>query len=70
MVLIQTVFWINAFPNHSENFGFSLCEIVTGLSTDYGRDCKVDIGSYVEASTDAIVINDHGRAVCTILTVP
>ena len=32
--------------------------MVTGLSTDYERDCKVDIGSYVEASTDATVTND------------
>ena len=61
LVLIQTVyscaFWINAFPNRSENFGFSPREIVTGLSTDYERDCKVDIESYVEASTDTIVTN-------------
>ena len=63
LVLIQTVyicaFWINAFLNRSENFGFSPREIVTGLSTDYKRDCKVDIGSYVEASADATVTNDN-----------
>ena len=63
LVLIQTVyscaFWINAFPNRSDNFGFSPREIVTGLSTDFNRDCKVDIGSYVEASTDAVVTNDN-----------
>ena len=63
LVLIQTVysyaFWINAFPNRSDNFGFSPREIVTGLSTDYKRDCKVDIGSYVEASTDAAVTNNN-----------
>ena len=63
LVLIQTVyscsFWINAFPNRSDNFGLSPCESVTGLSTDYERDCKVDIGSYVEASTDATVTNDN-----------
>ena len=29
------------------------------LSTDYKRDCKVDVGSYVEASTNAIVTNDN-----------
>ena len=61
--MIQTVyscaFWINAFPNRSENFGFSPREIVTGLSTDYERDCKVDIGSYVEASTDTTVTIDN-----------
>ena len=63
LVLIHTVyscaFWINAFPNRSKNLRFSPREIVTGLSTDYERDCKVDIGSYVEASTDATVTNDN-----------
>ena len=33
--------------------------MVTGLSTDYERDCKVDIGSYVEAITDTTVTNDN-----------
>ena len=63
LVLIHTVygspFWINGFPLRSKNFGFSPREIVTGLSTDYKRDCKCDPGSYVEASTDAIVTNDN-----------
>ena len=65
LILIQMIyscaFWIHASPNHSENFGFSPREIVTGLSTDYERDCKVDIGSYLEASTDAIVMNDNTK---------
>ena len=43
LVLIQTVyncaFWINAFPNCSENFRFSPREILTGLSTDYNISC-------------------------------
>ena len=55
----RCAFWINAFPIHSENFRFSPREIVVGISTDYERDCKVDIGSYVEVSTDAIVTNDN-----------
>ena len=63
LILIQTVyscaFWINVFPNRSENFGFSPREIVTGLSMDYERDYKVDIGSHVEASTDTTVTNDN-----------
>ena len=63
LVLIHTVyncaFWINAFPNRSDNFGFSPRKIVTQLSTDYKRDCKVEIGSYVEVSTDAVVTNDN-----------
>ena len=33
--------------------------MVTGLSTDYKRDCKVDIDGYVEESTDAVVTNDN-----------
>ena len=32
---------------------------MTGLSTDYELDCKVNIGSYVEASTNATVTNDN-----------
>ena len=32
---------------------------MTGLSTGYERDCKIDIGSYVEAGTDATVTNDN-----------
>ena len=31
---------------------------MTRLSTDYERDCKVDTGSYVEASTVATMTND------------
>ena len=65
LVLIQTVyscaFWINTFPNHSRNFRFSSRDKVTGLSMDYGRDCKVNIGSYVEACVDAIVTNNNTK---------
>ena len=54
LVLIQTVyscaFRINEFQTRSENFEFSPREIVTGLSTDYERDCKVEVGSHVEAT--------------------
>ena len=32
---------------------------MTGLSTDYECDCKVDIGSYVETSTDTTVTNNN-----------
>ena len=32
---------------------------MAGLSTDYKRDCKVDIRSYVEASMDAVVMNNN-----------
>ena len=51
MVLIHTVyvcvFWLNAFPSMSENYRFSPGEVVTGLTIDFNRDCKVDVGSYV-----------------------
>ena len=50
---------VNSFPVRSENFGFSPREMVTGLSTDYKRDCKVDIDGYVEESTVAVVTNDN-----------
>ena len=60
-MVYSCAFWINAFPNRSENFRFSPREIVTGLSTDYERDCKVNIGSYVEASTDTTVTNDNAE---------
>ena len=63
LVLIHTVygvvFWLNAFAKHASNMGFSPQEVVMGLSTDYKRDCKVDVGSYVEASTNAIITNDN-----------
>ena len=73
LVLIQTVyscgFWINAFPDCSENFGFSPREIVIVLSTDYERDCKVNVGSYVEASTDAIMTNDNTESTSSCVAV-
>ena len=34
---------------------------MTGLKTDYARDCKVNPGSYVEASVDAMVTNDNSE---------
>jgi hypothetical protein len=75
MVLIYTmyfcVFWLNALPKHSENFGFSSREIVTGLTTDYKRECKVDPGSYVEASTDAMATHDNSeRTTSCVALVP
>ena len=66
--MYSCAFWINAFPNRSENFGFSPREIVTGLSTDYERDCKVDIGSYVEANTAATMTNDNTERTLSCVT--
>ena len=57
--MYSCAFWINAFPNCSEDFGFSPCELVTGLSIDYEREYKANIDSYVKASTNAIVTNDN-----------
>ena len=37
---------------------FSPGEIVTQRKFDFEKDCKTLFGSYVEASTDAIVTND------------
>lgn len=63
LVLIHTVygvvFWLNVFAKHASNMGFPPREVGMGLSTDYTRDCKVDVGSYVEASTDVIVTTDN-----------
>ena len=55
------VFWINAFQICSENFGLLPREIVPGLTIYYERDCKIDPGSHVEASTNAMVTNDNAE---------
>ena len=34
---------------------------MTGLTTDYARDCKVDFGSYVEASVNVAVTNNNSE---------
>ena len=53
------VFWLNASLNWPKNYGFFPCKIVTGLTTDYIRSCKVGPGSYVEASANATVTNNN-----------
>ena len=60
-IIYFCVFWLNAFPNWSENYVFLPQEVVAALKTDYARDCKVDPGSYVEASVDATVRNDNSE---------
>ena len=57
------------FPICSRNFGFSLREIVTGLSTDYERNYKIDPGSYVETSIDAAVTNDNTERTTSCIAV-
>ena len=65
LVLIHTaynsVLWLNAFPNRSKNRGFSPRELVTGISTNYWRDCKATIGDYVEASHDDEITNTNSE---------
>ena len=32
---------------------------MTGLTVNFTKHCKVDVGAYVEASTDAIITNGN-----------
>ena len=64
MVLIHSLYsvimMLNASPHESDVTGeFSPREIVTGRTINYLKDCRADIGAYVEASMDAMVTNDH-----------
>ena len=64
MVLVYAVYnsviWLNAFPIRSGiTGGFSPWELVTGLTVNFVRDCKIDCGAYVEASNDAEITNDN-----------
>ena len=45
----------------SEKQWFSPCEIITGLTIDYKRDCKAVVGAYMEASPDAEITNDNAE---------
>ena len=38
--------------------GYPPRELVTGRGVDYHKDCRADLGGYVEASTDKVVTND------------
>ena len=66
-VLIYTVYngclWLNTFPLRSGiTRGFSPRELVTGLTVNFTKHCTVDVGAYVEASTNAIITNgDNDR---------
>ena len=52
------VMMINAAPDSAGvSREFSPREIVTGLKIDVAKDCKVQFGSYIEASTDADITN-------------
>ena len=34
-------------------------EIVTGRGVDYSKDCRADLGAYIQASTDKVVTNGN-----------
>ena len=63
MVLIYTVYnvclWLNAFHIwYGITGGFSPRELITGLTVNFKDHCKFDVRGYVEASTDAVIMND------------
>ena len=39
--------------------GLSPQELVTGRGVDYSKDCRADLGSYIQASTDKVVTNNN-----------
>ena len=53
------MFRLNAFPSRSKNYEFSSREVITELTTNYKRSCKVDVGLYVEVSTNVIATNNN-----------
>ena len=64
MVLIYNVYnvclWLNVFPIWSGiTGGFSPRELITGLTVYFKDHCKFDVGGYVEASTDAVIMNNN-----------
>ena len=64
MVLVYTVYnvclWLNAFPIRSGITGdFSPRELVTGLTVNFHKHCRFDVGAYVEASEDAMITNTN-----------
>ena len=65
-MIIYTVYnfimWLNALPILSGvPGGFSPRELMTGMNLNFIRDCNIDCGVYVEASTDVIITNDNSE---------
>ena len=58
MVYIVTMFVNAVLSTEGISQIFFPQEIVTQRKIDFKKDCKVQFGLYVEASTDAIVTND------------
>ena len=64
LVLVQTLYticlWLNAIRSLSGmDRGLSSRELVTGRGVDYNKDCRADLGAYIQASTDKVVTNDN-----------
>ena len=64
MILIYIFYnlclWMNAFLIQSGiTGGFSPRELARGLTVNFTKHCTVDVGAYVEASTDAIIRNGN-----------
>ena len=62
MVIIHTIYgvcmWLNEFsPNTKLIGGLSPRELVTGRKLACDKDCRADIGAYIEATVDADITN-------------
>ena len=59
-VIYNVALWLNVFPIRlGITGGFSPRELVTGLTVNFLRHCRFDVGAYVEVSTDVIITNDN-----------
>ena len=59
-LVYNVTLWLNSFPiNQSLSLNFSPREIVTQQSISLGDKCNAGFGSYVQATTDAIVTNNQ-----------
>ena len=68
LVLVQTVYkiciWLNAIRSLSGmDRRLPPRELVTGREVDYNKDCRADLGAYIQASKDKVVTNNNTR--CT-----
>ena len=64
MVLIQTVYtivlWLNAIRSIlGKDCGLSPRELVLGRGVDFHKDCRANLGGYVEARPEKIITNDN-----------
>ena len=50
--------WLNEFPPNTKPIGgLSLRKLVTGRKLACDKDCRADIGAYIEATVDADITN-------------